>query len=113
MGYSEAYPASPVSSTNLTPLTPAMGFQFSKSAYRVAPNTANNLYYCASSDQKRWVFGVIAKSGAGYVISSDGGLREDIEVNGANVCALVGRASTNTWILGFYPSGSGWAEWTN
>lgn len=22
-------------------------------------------------------------------------------------------SSTNTWILGFYPSGSGWAEWTN
>ena len=94
-------------------LTSAMGFSFTKSAYKT---NRYNLYYCTSSDRMNYAFGVISTYDSNYMISSVAGLPAQptgSDSNSTSTCAVVGAPTGGTQGHTYVSSVSAWVAWTN
>ena len=96
----------------LYPIAPtqAMGFNFSKSAYKV---DRNNLYYAVSPDRTQYAAGAISKAGdsIGFVLVN-GTIQPNSGVSFDNTRALVGGSTASTGHVWSGSTGS-WASWAN
>lgn len=99
----DSYPASAAQ-------LPAVDLSVTRNAY---DTSRNNIYYCVSTDGKRYAVVAAAKSGQAYTYV-DGGLSAVAlsTISSMNTCELVGRTSTYAQGAGFdFSGGGGWASW--
>lgn len=100
------------SSDGLYPTSPtqAMGFNFSKLAYKV---DRNNVYYAASPDRTQYALGVISRAGdsIGFVLIN-GSIQTNSGVGFDSTRALVGSSTASTGHAWNGSTGT-WASWTN
>ena len=98
-----------------TAISSAMGFRVTKNAYTL---TRSNWVYCPSSDRSDYALGVLDSKGVGYLLTSRGGIQEDVRFGGAETCAAVGvTGGTAIYNLGYTWSSSAntgtWSSWVN
>ena len=95
-------------------LTASMGIKATKGRYDLS---SNNWYYCVTSNQTRYAFGVATDSARnGYVYDSATGLQKIAGVSQAATCApaVYGSPPTNQAFGCSFTSGScTWAAWVN
>ena len=94
-----------------TALTAAMDIRANKSIYSI---NRNNWYYCPSTDRTQYALGVAyTTAGAGYFISSNGGIQFSSNVSDATTCPLVGRVNGSQ--MGYIWNGTSgaWSTWVN
>ncbi len=92
-------------------LTAAMDIHANKSIYST---TRNNWYYCPSEDKTQYALGVAyTAAGAGFFISSSGGIQASSNVSDATTCPLVDRVNGSQ--MGHIWNGTSgtWSTWVN
>ncbi len=91
------------------PLTTAMGFSFSRSAY-TPDNQGATLRYCYNSSTDTYVLMARSKSGDMYK-AINGEVTPNGYAHGYSVCSTIGLTNTNPSQNGY--SSSTWAGWVN
>ena len=88
------------------------GIRISKGSY-LADNSRNNFYYCVSADGQSYAFGIVTKTGKGFILSN--GKAEERSPSStyqSNTCQAVGYSNGDTGVSG-YLVGGGWQRWVN
>lgn len=93
-----------------TTLTSAMNFHVIKSDYLA---NRNNWYYCVSTDHTQYALGVVSLKNIGYIVSSTGPLQENVTVDDAHVCPVVGKVNGSQMGYAWNGSSGTWQSWTN
>lgn len=92
-------------------LTAAMDIRANKSVYSV---NRNNWYYCPSTDRTQFALGVAyTTAGAGFFISSSGGIQASSNVSDASTCPLVGRVNGSQMGHTWNGTSGAWSAWVN
>ena len=94
-----------------TALTAAMDIRANKNIYSL---TRNNWYYCPSTDRTQFALGVAyTAAGAGFFISSSGGIQPSSNVSDATTCPLVGRVNGSQMGYAWNGTSGTWSAWVN
>ena len=92
-------------------LTAAMDIRANKNIYSL---NRNNWYYCPSEDRTRFALGVAyTTAGAGYFISSNGGIQSSSNVSDATTCPLVNRTGGSQMGYTWNGTSGAWSTWVN
>jgi prepilin-type N-terminal cleavage/methylation domain-containing protein len=84
--------------------------QASKTAYLTT--TRNNFYYCVSTDQLRYAFGVVAKNDQGYILNTGTvSKRAGADTYQVNTCQQVGHTDASSGTSAYSGGNGNWANW--
>lgn len=99
-----AYPAN---STDLT----GIGIKFNQASYKTG---VNNIYYCATSDQSRYVIAVLVKNDVKYfLIDGQISVGTGTSLSGNQTCQQIGISSGGSFYTGYLPAMTpSWQAWT-
>ena len=89
-----------------------VGIRASKSAY-LSNSSRNNFYYCASTDQQQYSFGVVAKTDKGYFLTNGNIVTQSgNQTYQSHTCIQIGYANGDAGTSG-YSAANGWSTWVN
>lgn len=83
----------------------------SKGSY-LADGTRNNFYYCVSTNQQQYAFGIISKNNKGYFLTNGVVKTQSASITWqSDTCQQVGHADGSTGASGYVAGSNQWANW--